>query len=178
MTNINEAGNAGYKVISTLWGNFAIARLEESPYEYKVFEATSSRFFFKERISNELVDLTEEGFKIYDHSLLGSECSADVYAGQNIGESCEYSDFYLFGKEKGSKKQTEQVIAASVPGWMYKPSVELESDIDSKLAEGFYPVKALSKFEILLERVRDKNDLMEDKPDVQVVRSEGLTNEY
>jgi len=177
LTNINDAGNAGYKVISPLWGDFAIAKLEEGPYEYKVFEATSSRFFFKERIGNELVDLTEEGFKIYDHSLLGSECSADVYAGQNIGESCEYSDFYLFGKKKGSKKQTEQVIAASFPGWSYRPSVGLELDIDTKLAEGFYPVKALSKFEILLERVNDKNDLLADKPDVQVVRSGGLTND-
>lgn len=177
LTQINAAGNEGYKVISTIYGDFAIAKLEEASYEYNVFDATSSIFFVKAGIRDRLSELSENGFKIYDHSLLSAGCTPDIFAGQNIGETCEYADFYLFGKEKGSRKRTEQIIVNSSPGWGNKPSTIMAAEIDEKLAEGFYPVKILSKFEILLEKAKDKNDILDEKPDVKIIRSGWGTND-
>jgi hypothetical protein len=74
-------------------------------------------------------------------------------------------------KEKDFKKSIEQILVNTFPGWGAKPSVELEKQIDEKLSQGFYPTNVFSPFEVLLEKARYKDELLSDKPDVQVVRS-------
>lgn len=49
--------------------------------------------------------------------------------------------------------------------------MELEKQIDEKIAEGFYPVNVFSAFEVLLEKAVNKEELLSDKPDVKIVRT-------
>jgi hypothetical protein len=78
---------------------------------------------------------------------------------------------YLAERLKGEKRPVQQILIGSVPGWGAKPSSDLELQIADSLAKGFYPVNVFSAFEILLERVKTKDEIPSDKPDVQIVRS-------
>lgn len=171
---LNKAGEQGYRILSvtTGWNLIAIVKLDEAQYEYDWFETKSSVHFAKSEVQEKLEASSSKGFRVVDHFLLSSYCEfippLDI---PPLLEKCEYLDLFLLGKEKGVNKPTEQVLINSFPGWGAKPSIELEKQISEKLAEGFYPVNVFSAFEILLERAKEKNELLSDKPDVQVVRT-------
>lgn len=169
---LNELGGKGYKVISALPIELAaVVAPDETQYEYELFETVSPVFFAKVGLQEKLQEMSEKGFRLIAHSQLYPSCEARDSKDIAAGEDCEYTDRFLFEKEKGVKRNVEQVLVNTFPGWRAKPSVELEKQIDEKLAEGFYPVNVFSKFEILLEKTKDKDALLSDKPDVKVVRS-------
>lgn len=168
---LNQAGEQGYKLVSLLSADLALVKLDEIQYEYDWFETRSPMFFAKSGLQENMEEISETGFRIVDHSLLSGNCEPLFPEDVSGGESCEYLDFFLAEKVKGEKKSTEQIFINTFPGWGAKPSVELEKQIDEKLAEGFYPTKLFSKFEILLEKAKDKTDILSDKPDIQIVRS-------
>ena len=168
---LNIEGNKGYKLVSAVGSQAFLVKLDESQYEYNWFKTNSSVHFNKNGLKEKLKAASEIGFRIVYHNLLFSYCEPISAAEPYLGENCEYLDFYLLAREKDSRKPINQILVSSFPGWGAKPSVELEADIDKKLAEGFYPVNVFSPFEILLENTRSKEDLLNDKPDVEVVRS-------
>lgn len=173
-TQLNVGNEPGYKLISVLngWNPIAIVKADEILHEYDWFETTSSVRFAKSGFREKLAKMAEQSFRVVDHFFISQSCEFLDQENPTYGEKCIYKDLFLFEKKKGSKELLQQILIGSVPGWGNKPSVEMASEIDEKLAEGFYPVIAISKFEILLERAKDKDDILNDKPDVQVVRSE------
>lgn len=168
---LNIFGERGYKLLSSLNGDFALVKLDEAQYEYDWLETISSVHFAKNGLQEKLIENAGKRFRVVDHSLLSKNCELTNYEFSPNTEMCEYIDLFLLEKEKNSKKPVEQVLVSAFPGWGAKPSDELEKQIDQKLAEGFYPVSVLSPYEILLERAKDKDELLSDKPDVQVVRT-------
>ncbi len=114
--------------------------------------------------------MAKQGFRVVEHFLISQTCVSMFADEPAMGENCEFKDLFLFEKEKGvKKKQVEQTLINSSPGWGAKPSDEMEKQIDAKLVEGFYPTNVFSKFEILLDKTTD--EISGDKPDVQIVRS-------
>lgn len=169
---LNEAGKQGYKVVSALPTYLvAVMALDETQYEYELFETISSVHFAKSELQNKLEKMSETGFQLVEHSQLFPSCEWIDPENLYMGENCEYTDRFLVEKESEIKKPIEQILVNTFPGWGAKPSAELEKQIDEKLAEGFYPTKIFSKFEILLEKAKDKEELLSDKPDVKIVRS-------
>jgi hypothetical protein len=168
---LNLAGEKGYKVVSVIGNDFALVKLDEAQYEYDWFETISSLHFAKSGFEEKLKKASEKGFRLIKHSSFSGNCEAIEANNPAMGETCEYLDFFLVEREKGVKKTLEQILISSAPGWGAKPSAELKQQIEESLAEGFYPVNVFSAFEILLERAKTKDELLSDKPDVQVLRS-------
>lgn len=176
--HLDEAGKRGYRIISSLTAHrVAIVSFDETHYEYKWFETTGSVHFAKSGLNEKINELSELGFRLIEHSQLYTWCEYRDSENLALGENCSYSDLFLFERAKKVKKPTEQILINTFPGWGARPSVEIAGEIDKKLAEGFYPVKAISKFEILLEKATDKNNILEDKPDVQIIRSDWGTGD-
>lgn len=161
----------GYRLVSAIENDFALVKLDETQYEYDWFETNSSAHFAKGDILEKLKVMSNTGFRVIDHFLLSGNCEPILPEDPALGDNCNYLDLFLLEKQKGYKKPFEQILVNSSPGWGAKPSIELETQIDEKLAQGFYPTKVFSKFEILLEKTKNKNDLLNDKPDIQIVRS-------
>ncbi len=174
---INKFARQGYKAVSSLPGTpIAIVRPDEAEYEYSWFETTSPTHFVKSGLAAKLEDGKSERFRVVEHSLIGHSCEHLYQEDPAFGEKCAYKDLFLIEKELNSKRHFEQMVIGSSPGWGAKPSIEMASEVDEKLADGFYPVSAISQFEILLERVKGEDDILKDKPDVQIVRSGWGTN--
>lgn len=170
---LNEIGERGYRLQAIIsgWNPVAVVKLDETQYEYDWFETTSPVFFVKNGFQEKQTKMSKMGFRVIDHFFISQSCKFIDPDNNALGENCLYKDLFLFEKESGVKKPIEQFLVGSSPGWGAKPSVEMETEIDKKLDEGFYPTNVFSKFEILLEKTKDKDDLLNDKPDIQVVRS-------
>lgn len=170
--HLNEAGEEGYKIISALpTYEVAIMKTDETQYEFRLFETTGSAYFAKSGLKEKLEDLSQLGFRLVEHSQLFTSCAYIDSENPASGENCEYTDRFIAEKEKEKKKPREQILASTFPGWGAKPSVDLEKHINEKLGEGFYPVMAISKFEILFEKEKDKSENLDEKPDVKIIRS-------
>jgi hypothetical protein len=174
LEQLNLAGREGFRLISSIDGDLAVVELEEGHYEYRWFETISSVHFAKNGLRGKLKDIWEEGFRLVDHSLISKYCELTDYEFSTNYEVCEYIDFFMSVKENGEKTQIQQNTLSTLPGWGSRPSSDLANEITESLLQGFYPIRAISKFELLLER--DINEIPEEKPDVQVVRSGWGTN--
>ena len=171
VAQLNREGEKGYKIVSSIDSRLALLRQDEIQYEYDWFKTKSSVHYSKSGLEENLKAATDKGFRVVYHNLLSSYCEPIDPENAALGENCQYLDLYLLAKEKGVRKKIEQVLINAFPGWGAQPSVELEEQIDKKLLEGFYPVNVFSPFEVLLEQTRYKDDLLSDKPDVQIIRS-------
>ena len=175
---LNQFGSKGYKLISAIREfPVAIVKLDESQYQYIWFETISPFDFTKSGFQEKQAEMAKQDFHVVEHFFISRSCEPLYAEDISLGEKCQYKDLFLFEKQKDFKKPFEQILVNAFPGWGAKPSVDLEMQVDEKLAEGFYPTKVFSAFEILLMKAKDKNDLLSDKPDVRIVRSSwGNTN--
>lgn len=166
---LNKAGSQSYRLISITGGYpIGIVKLDEGPYEYAWFQTSSDRFFAKSGFEEKYADFSKHGFRVVENSFMGESCWTDPISKEDI---CESKDLFLLQREKGIEKPTQHIVISSVPSWRGHPSVEISTHVGEKIAEGFYPSKVLSKFEILLEKSDGNDEVSPDKPDVQVVRS-------
>jgi len=173
LDKLNETGKQGYKVASTLPTNLAaVVVTDETNYEYRLFETRSAIHFIKSGLFDKLEGLSKAGFRLIEHSQLYTLCEYIDPENLANGETCEYEDRFLAEKQIGTRTSIEQIIVNAFPGWGAKTSQELEKLIGEKMAEGFYPVKAISKFEILLEKTKYREELLADKPEVKVLRTD------
>jgi hypothetical protein len=173
---LNRAGEHGYRLMSTIGGPIGMLKFDEARYEYAWFETYSEWFFAKTGFEEKYSEFSKQGFRLVDHLLLSYNCEP-MFPGDrsleipDLGEKCISKDLFLLGREKGINKPTQHLLVSSVPSWRGHPSVEMSTQNNEKLAEGFYPSTILSKFEILLEQREDNDDQASDKQEVQVVRS-------
>jgi len=172
IAQLNTAGQQNYKLISALPGKrIAIVGLDETQYEYDWFESESPVYFAKSGLREKLKEMLQNGFQLIDHSLLSKYCESTNYEFTPNQEECVYRDFFIFEKKRNENSISKQILIAAFPGWGAKPSLELQKQIKVKLAEGFYPVKVFSAFEMLLDQVKYKDGILSGNMDIQVVRS-------
>lgn len=173
---LNEAGSRNYRLLTAIGTSAAIVRLDESQFEYDWFETTGPVHFVKTGLGAKLDELNKVGFRLVEQSPISRSCEFLDPNEPAFGEKCVYKDLFLVEKELSSNRKVEQILSRGSPGWGGKPSEEITLEIGGNLAEGFYPVMAISRFEILLERAQNKEDVLDDKPDVKIVRSGWGTN--
>lgn len=165
---LNKAGQEGYR-LKTLTGAFpmAIVELDEAPYEYAWFQTTGS-ISAKEGFFGTYSQFSKLGFSLRDHLMVGRDCE-DIYLVESIPlETCTSTDFFLLEKEQGITKARDTRLAFTGPALHRDTGPDLTAQIRERLTEGFYPVNALSKFEVLLEKAEDKQELPREQ-DVLVV---------
>ena len=91
------------------------------------------------------------GFLIADRGFTRANCETPYPPPDIPIDNCTYTDLYLVEKESEPAKRSEQYPARALPGWKAHPSEDLASELNQKASEGIYPVKILSKFEVLLQ---------------------------
>lgn len=169
---LNEFGRGGYRSVSSLIHiPVAILQIDEGFHEYALFETSSTLHFVKSGLADRLKGLVISGSLIVDHAPISQSCEPLDPEDASFGEKCTYKDLFLVETEHEATDRKEQALSRSFPGWGSQPSEEMTSEINNLLFEGFYPVRAISKYEILLERGRKNKALDDEKPDVRVVRA-------
>jgi hypothetical protein len=172
IAQLNKAGAQGYKLVSAMRGpGIAIVKLDEVPYEYDWFETTSSFYFAREDFRQQYARLSQRGFRIVDNFPVSTSCEDLDPDNSASGQACVFKDLFLVERQKGVNEPVQHVNANAFPSWRTKMGGELTTQINEQLTEGYYPTSILSKYEILLERAKDKDEVLSDKPDVRVVTS-------
>jgi hypothetical protein len=171
---LNKAGTRGYRLISAIQGySIGIVKIEEVQYEYSWFDTGSALFFKTTGFSQGYEQLSKQGFRLVDRFLIGETCETDSLN----QDTCTVKEMFIVEREKGVEKPTQHILVGTMPRWKGNRSLELSAQIKQKIGEGFYPTKVLSGYEILLEYFEDKEDLLAEKPEVQVVRSSDYHND-
>jgi hypothetical protein len=164
---LNRAGAEGYRVVTSLKGDPAVVALDRHQFEYAWTETAARDQFFKPGFAGTYARLAKVGFRLAAHALLYGYCSP------LDPRRCDYRDFFLFERRKGSESPREHTSVDTERGGRKGQSDEeaLTAAVRSKLAEGFYPAHLLSKSEIVLEREPAEAALAEPGAEVRVVRS-------
>jgi len=175
---LNKAGERGYRLIALGHPMIGIVRLGNVQYEYAWFETTSGVFFAKDGFVGKYEEMARQGFSLVDHLLLGSICESEPFSPISNDEpysyhgppSCEYYDFYLLEREKGIEMPNKYRLAHHVPRWRDGGTdFVLTTLINDYLALGFNPILAISKYEVLLRPITDKDELLPEGTEVKVV---------
>lgn len=162
--NLNRAGAEGYRLVTSLKGDPAVVALDRQQFEYAWTETSSRVAHLKPGFAGTYAQLAKKGFRLAAHSLLYAYCEP-LYA-----DRCAYRDFFLFERRKGDEAPREHAYARGERRGERNDEALTEA-VRSKLAEGFYPARPLSKLEILLEREPPDPALAEAGAEVRVVRS-------
>jgi hypothetical protein len=174
---LNKAGERGYRLIALADPLTGVVRLGNVQYEYAWFKTTSDVFFSKSGFEEQYAELARQGFSVVDHLFLGSICESEptVYDKDGpvpsfIPSSCEYSDLFLLERENGVAIPRQFRLARHIPRWReWGSDAALTTQINDYAALGFNPVLALSKYEVLLQPIKDKDDLLPEGSEVKVV---------
>jgi len=175
---LSQAGSQGYKIISTAGhGRLAIAKLDKVQYEYDLFDIGSNLFFAKDGFEEQYAELTNKGFLLIGHLSSSRSCENENTSYGEHGAvpqifppSCEYSDRFLVGREKGHEAPRQFTLARHAPRWRaLKSDTPLTAQINDYLAIGFHPTHAFSKYEILLQPATDRDKLSIEMTEAQVV---------
>jgi len=175
---LNKAGERGYRLIALGHPMIGIVRLGKVQYEYAWFETTSGFFFAKDGFVGKYEEMGRQGFSLVDHLLLGSICESEPFSPISNDEpysyhgppSCEYYDFYLLEREKGIEIPNKYRLAHHVPRWRDGGTdFVLTTLINDYLALGFTPTIAISKYEVLLRPITDKDEFLPEGTEVKVV---------
>lgn len=170
--DLNEKGKEGYRLISALIPDLlGLAALDESPYEYQMFESVTDAFFGIGDLEERLDVFRSKNASLVAHARLFPECTPRDPDNIAYGENCKYTFRFITEKRRGPVN--DQTIVSVVPGWGRSPTADLESAISAKLREGYYPARIISRFAILLQRIGTGDEL--DTTDVKVLRTDGNT---
>ena len=169
---LNKAGAQGYKLVSSIGKSLvAIVKLDEVQYEYAWFETDTNLFFAKVGFEQKYERMAKQGFRLVDHTLISHICETDYSPDAIVNlETCEINDLFLLERQKGIENPMPYTLVSAAPKWRGDLSLEMRNAISEKVAEGFYPIKAFSEFEIFLEKTEITDERLNDKPDLQVVR--------
>jgi hypothetical protein len=139
-------------------------------YEYAWFETTSGVFFARDGFVGKYEEMARQGFSLVDHLFLGSICESKVDDTAATPPSCEYYDFYLLEREKGVEIPHKYRLAHHVPRWRDGGTdFVLTTQINDYLALGFTPTLAISKYEVLLRSITDRDEFLPEGAEVKVV---------
>ncbi len=172
---INKAAAQGYRLVASVDRMVAILKFDEAEYEYAWFETASILEHRKDGFLGTYTRLAKQGFRLAHHSLIYRSCQPADFEAFNYFESCDYRDFFLLERKKGVEKRSEPrlVYSGTRNGWQrHEPHADkMTADVKESLSAGFYPTAVLSRFEILIERLTERDERPADKPEIQVVRS-------
>lgn len=172
MSDLNDKAEDGYRLVSVLIPDLiGMVALDESPYEYQMFESVTDAFFGIGDLEERLVALRSKNTSLVAHAQLFPECTPRDRDNIAYGDNCEYTFRFITEKQRGPV--TDQTVVSVVPGWGRSPTAELESAIAAKLREGYYPARIISRFAVLLQKV-GKGDEIE-QGHVKVLRTAGNT---
>ncbi len=174
---LDKAGERGYRLIALGHPMIGIVRLGNVQYEYAWFETTSNFFFAKYGFMEHASQLARQGFSVVDHDSLGETCDSGPISYTEHGPVeafnppfCEYRDFFLLERRKGIEVPSQYRLARYVPRWRGMGSeAALTTQINDYLALGFTPTLALSKYEVLLRPITDKDEFLPEGAEVKVV---------
>jgi hypothetical protein len=167
---LNKAGERGYRLIALGHPMIGIARLGNVQYEYAWFETSSDLFFAKLGFVEKCEEMARQGFSVVDRLFLGSVCDSKVDDTAATPPRCEYNDFYLLEREKGIEMPSQYRLARHVPRWReWGSDAALTTQINDYLASGLNPTLAISKYEVLLRPIRDKDEFLPEGAEVKVV---------
>ena len=166
---MNRAGADGYRLVSAARIGFvALMKLDEGQYQYRHFEIINNFTRWRADFNQEHEELTRDGFRFVDFFSIYT--TREVFNPQvSTKAEDEFTNLFLYEKERGRRRANKQLLVTAGRNAGEQASAELSARIGEKFAEGFYPISVLSPFEILLEQVADKNDLLDDQPEVQII---------
>ncbi|HYR75059.1 MAG TPA: hypothetical protein VEM96_04385 [Pyrinomonadaceae bacterium] len=176
---LNKAGAQGYKLTSSIYGwmrstanyhsfRVSLLYLDEVQYEYDWFETTSNLYFAMGDFDQAYTKMSGRGFRLADYFLTSLACD-DTNSDGYLPGICESEYLFLVEREKNVERPKPFVVARSTRGWRERMGEALTTQINSRQAAGFYPMKLFSKFEVLLEETND--ELSGVKRDMQVLTS-------
>ena len=167
---LNQAGEEGYRLVSVMNRRrdyltaVAILKLDNVPHEYAWFKLKSQSYFGYPGFEQEYGPLSQRGFRLVDF-LVEETCTTTTLEGDcNSGNDI----LFLLEREKGIEQPLRFLLARSAPQRKLVMADELTEQIKAKLADGLYPIKVLSKFDILLSEIKTE-ELSTGNPDVRVV---------
>jgi hypothetical protein len=171
-SQLNKAGAEGYKIKSLISYSVPVAvmKFDEGPYEYDWFNITHGPYFALEGREGKYDEFSNRGFQLFEHSLYRVHC-ADLHPEYpDTCEACEFEHLFLFEKVKGEQGPVEHQLSISGPS-VRKSKVpnDLLEQVNEGLAEGLYPIHLLSRYEIMLGRSGQNEELPAGKPDLLVV---------
>jgi len=174
--HLNEAGLQGYKLVS-LTGGFpvAVVKLDKTQYEYAWFQTVGPPSM-KSGFESKYSQFAKRGFHLFGDFVTSDDCENMDPDGPYLIQRCTVTDFFVVEREEGFKDAIQQRLAFAGPSFSMKTDDDLNAQIKDRLAEGYYPTKLLSKFEILLEQTGEKNERSTDQSDVRVVASAWRNN--
>lgn len=166
---LNKAGAEGYRVVTSLKGDPAVVALGRQQFEYAWTETVARDELLKPGFAGTYSQLSKKGFRLAAHSLLYGYCEPLDPA------RCDYRDFFLFERRKGSEAPREFKTVDTERGATRRKGQDSEDvltdAVSARRAEGFYPAHFLSKSEIVLEREPAEPALAAADTEVRVLRS-------
>src|SRR5215510_1400823 len=174
---LNKAGERGYRLIALGHPMIGIVRRGNVQYEYAWFETNSELFFTKAGFVGKCEEMARQGFSVVDHLFLWSICDSGPTSYDEHGPVstfnppfCESRDFFLLERRKGVEIPRQYRLARHVPRWReWGSEAALTTQINDYLALGFTPTLALSKYEVLLRPITDKDEFLPEGAEVKVV---------
>jgi len=179
---LNQSSEEGYRLNTATYGYqilfgwaysipVGILQSDETQFEYASFEVISRLFFAISGFEQKYAEQSKKGFRLVDYFLSKSVCDeqpSDVIV--QTMPICAVTYQFLVEREKGAKAPIEFLMAEATPTFKRNPGRTLGSAILEKWAEGFYPDRVLTNYQILLAHA-DKTDLPPEPLEVQVVNS-------
>ena len=173
---LNKAGEQGYRLLSVMYRSqrfsgfsyyrapVAILKRDSVQHEYAWFKTNSRRAFHFAGFDQEYGKLSKQGFHLIDF-LVDHACPDTDYEG-----NCkwEYNALFLLHRENAMTTPLRFMVARSVLHRTGIKGEEITQQIKTLLADGLYPTRVFSKFEILLTQ-RKNDDLSPGNSDVRVV---------
>src|SRR5262245_14283758 len=174
---LNKAGERGYRLIALGHPMIGIVRRGNVQYEYAWFETNSELFFTKAGFVGKCEEMARQGFSVVDHLFLWSICDSGPTSYDEHGPVstfnppfCESRDFFLLERRKGVEVPSQYRLARHVLRWRGMGSaVALTTQNNDYLALGCTPTLALSKYEVLLRPITDKDEFLPEGAEVKVV---------
>jgi hypothetical protein len=107
-----------------------------------------------------------------DHFLFDAIC--DEESSEVIIQTlpfCKTTYYFLLERPKGISAPVKFLMAEAAPAFKRNPGAALGAAIREKWAEGFYPARVVTDYQILLAHTDDNTDLGPEPLEVQVVKS-------
>ena len=177
---LNKAGDRGYRLMALVYPFIGVVKLSNVQYEYAWFETSSGLPSIASGFDEQYAKLARRGFSVVDHFFVGGGCESEPFTpiSNDPNESppsytppfCEYRDLFLLERERGVEKPLQSVVARHPPSWRgLGNEAALTTQINDYMALGFNPILALSRCEVLLRPITDKDEFLPVGSEVKVV---------
>ena len=181
ISELNSVGAEGYRLKSVIFGYqdlsggsyavpVAILQSDEAKFEYTSFEGTAFNTFGVGDFEKQYQPQAKKGFTLVNYFQTVTSCADDsAEPGVPTIPFCQTTHLFLLEREQGRNSPTEFFVAETFPKAKRNMGEKLTGGLTEKLADGFYPVKVLSNYQVLLARRTEKDDFPTEQLEVQVL---------